>query len=64
MATENDNKLYCPECGEEVKQEFIYETGDTLCTCKNCGWEGNWRDAEDAKGHNYYYNSDEIDRIL
>lgn len=29
MATENDNKLYCPECGEEVKQEFICETGDT-----------------------------------
>ena len=41
MATENDNKLYCPECGEEVKQEFICETGDTWCTCKNCGWEGN-----------------------
>lgn len=37
MATENDNKLYCLECGEEIKQEFIYETGDTRCTCKNCG---------------------------
>lgn len=36
-------KMYCPECGHEFKQgesDYIYETGDTVCTCPECGWEG------------------------
>ena len=38
-------KFYCPECGEELSCEYIYETGDTWCICDFCGWEGSYKDA-------------------
>lgn len=44
------NKRYCPECGAEVDEEFIYETGGTWCTCPDCGWEGQTGDTEDEFG--------------
>lgn len=44
-------KRYCPECGEELNSEYIYETGDTLYTCPNCDWEGGYGETEDEEGH-------------
>lgn len=58
------NKRYCPECGAEVDEEFIYETGGAWCTCPDCGWEGPTEDTEDESGVTERQRDEEEDAAI